>query len=112
MTIGQRIKQLRVQKGFSQEELGEKIGVKKAAINKYETGIVVNLKRSTLIKLADALDTTPVYLMWGDDDQTKPADTALDELDNELLKLASKLTDEQKRRQIEILKDIVGTKDR
>lgn len=48
MTTGERIKELRLQKGLSQEELGAMIGVKKAAINKYETGVVVNLKRSTI----------------------------------------------------------------
>ena len=39
------------------------VGVQKAAINKYETGIVINLKRSTIEKLANALDTSPAYLM-------------------------------------------------
>ena len=63
MTTGERIKALRVSKCMSQEELGALVGVKKAAINKYETGVVVNLKRSTIAKLADALDTTPTYLM-------------------------------------------------
>lgn len=67
MNTGQRIKQLRNQKGLSQEELGAMIGVKKAAIHKYESGIVVNLKRSTLLDLAKALDTTPSYLMGVDE---------------------------------------------
>ena len=40
VTTGQRIKNLRINKGLSQEELGKMIGVKKAAINKYETDIV------------------------------------------------------------------------
>ena len=44
MTTGERIKAFRISLGMSQEELGELIGVKKAAINKYETGLVVNLK--------------------------------------------------------------------
>lgn len=63
MTTGQRIKQLRVQKGLSQEQLGNMVGVKKAAINKYESGLVVNIKRSTILKLANALESDPVYLL-------------------------------------------------
>lgn len=63
MTTGQRIKQLRLAKGLSQEQLGSMVGVKKAAINKYESGLVVNIKRSTIEKLAEALDTDPVYLL-------------------------------------------------
>lgn len=72
MTTGERIKALRLEKNMSQEELGEKVGVQKAAINKYETGIVVNLKRGMIAKLADALDTTPAYLMgWEDEEQER-----------------------------------------
>lgn len=69
MTVGEKIKNLRLEKGMTQDELGEKVGVKKAAINKYETGVVVNLKRDMIAKLADALDTTPSFLMgWEDED--------------------------------------------
>lgn len=67
MTTGDRIKTLRTSKGLTQEELGDMIGVKKAAINKYETGLVVNLKRTTIMKLADALGVSPVYLMGMDE---------------------------------------------
>lgn len=67
MTIGERIKQLRTAKNMTQEELGEKVGVKKAAIYKYETGLVVNLKRDVIENLAKALDTSPSYLMGLED---------------------------------------------
>ena len=63
MTTGERIRALRQAAKLSQEELGAKVGVQKAAIHKYETGLVVNLKKSTLEKLAQALNTTPSYLL-------------------------------------------------
>ena len=69
MTTGERIKYLRKQLGMTQEELGEKIGVQKAAINKYETGIVVDLKRSKIAELAKALDCSPLYLLEGSEDE-------------------------------------------
>ena len=73
MTLGQRIRQLRLEYGFSQEELGAKIGVQKAAINKYETGTVVNLKPAVIEGLAKALYTTPAYLMgWEDSAEALP----------------------------------------
>ncbi len=56
MEIGQKIKQARIAKGLTQEELGNMIGLQKSAIAKYENGRVVNIKRSTLQKLAQALD--------------------------------------------------------
>ena len=62
-SIGDKIKMLRKRCNMTQEELGDKIGVTKATINKYETGVVINLRRPTIEKLARALDTTPAYLM-------------------------------------------------
>jgi transcriptional regulator with XRE-family HTH domain len=76
MTIGEKIKKLRKEKHLTQEELGEMIGVQKAAINKYETGIVVNLKREVIAKLAKAFDVNPVWLMDEDDDWPPVPSTA------------------------------------
>lgn len=67
MTIGDRIRQLRLAAKLSQEELGAQIGVQKAAIHKYETGLVVNLKKATIERLADVLNTTPAYLLGLED---------------------------------------------
>ena len=70
MTTGEKIRELRKSLGMTQEELGSKIGVQKAAINKYETGAVVNLKRDTLHRLAKALCVSPVVLLGEVDDFT------------------------------------------
>ena len=50
------IRDARLSKGLTQEELGNLVGVQKSAIAKYENGRVVNIKRSTLQGLAKALD--------------------------------------------------------
>ena len=63
MKTAEKIKLLRTQKGMTQEELGRKCGLQRAAINKYEKGTVVNIKRSVLQKLADALGVAPVDLL-------------------------------------------------
>ena len=63
MKTSEKIRQLRIAKGLSQEALGELVGVKKAAINKYETGRVVNIKKSMLVQLADALGVLPADLL-------------------------------------------------
>lgn len=55
MDIGKKIKDARLAKGLTQEELGNLVGVQKSAIAKYENGRVVNIKRSTLHKLGKAL---------------------------------------------------------
>lgn len=67
-----RIRQLRESLGLTQEELGQMVGVQRAAINKYETGAIVNLKRSTIEKLARALKTTEADVMGLDKTYTEP----------------------------------------
>ena len=63
MDMGARIKEARIAKGMTQEELGKIVGVQKSAIAKYETGRVVNIKRSTLQKIASALNINPSTLI-------------------------------------------------
>jgi transcriptional regulator with XRE-family HTH domain len=63
MTLGEKIKRLRKEHNWTQETLGQKVGVQKAAINKYETGAVINLKRKVIKDLAAALEVSPVWLM-------------------------------------------------
>lgn len=64
MNVGERIKKARIAKGLTQEELGELLGVQKSAVAKYENGRVVNIKRSTLKKIADVLDIPPFELVY------------------------------------------------
>ena len=63
MDLGKTLKKLRTEKGLTQEELGKIIGVQKSAIHKYESGIVENMKRSTIDKLARFFDVSPSYLL-------------------------------------------------
>lgn len=67
MSMGNRIKELRKNKGLTQEELGTIIGVKKAAIQKYENGDVENLKRTRIKTLAETFGVTPSFLMYGEE---------------------------------------------
>ena len=60
---GKRIKARRKDLGMTQEELGQKAGVTKATINKYETGIVQNLQLSNIEDMAKALNLSPRYIM-------------------------------------------------
>lgn len=65
--MGKRIKELRLKKGVTQEELGKIIGVQKSAILKYESGLVENMKRNSIKTLADYFGVRPSYLMGLDD---------------------------------------------
>ena len=72
MTTGERIKALRLQHGMTMEELAQKIGLQKAAIYKYESGLVVNLKRDVIEKLANVFGVSPSYIMCMEDEPQAP----------------------------------------
>src|SRR5690606_506740 len=61
--MGRRIRELRLEKGLSQEELGRIVGVRRAAVNQWETGQVTNLRRDTVETLSRFFDVRPSYLM-------------------------------------------------
>ena len=65
MLVGSRIKELRKQKGLSQEKLGKLINVTKVSISCYENE-VRSPDLETFELLVDALDTTPDYLLGRD----------------------------------------------
>lgn len=57
--VGDKIRELRLKHGLTQEQLGELLGVKKAAVQKYESGRVKNLKQNTIRKLCDIFNVPP-----------------------------------------------------
>ena len=61
-----RIKNRREELGYSQEELASKLGYKnRSSIHKIETG-VNDIPQSKIKAFADALNTTPAFLMGWD----------------------------------------------
>ena len=109
MTTGDRIKALRTRLGMSQSELGAKVGVKTPAIYKYENGLVVNLKRSTIEKLANALDTTPSYLLGFEEE--KPTPDSESGQASEISLLIDQLTPEQQKLILAQIKGILSSRE-
>jgi repressor LexA len=73
MEMAEIIKTLRLQRGWTQEELGAKVGLQKSAIAKYENGRVSNMKRPVIQKMAEVFGVDPSYLMGFDkEDDTLP----------------------------------------
>ena len=70
MTIGERIKQRRMELGLSVDEVAEKLGKNRATVYRYESNEIENLPVGTLEPLAKILETTPAQLMgWEDEEQ-------------------------------------------
>ena len=71
MTIYDRIKSRREELGMSQQDLADKLGYKsRSAINKIESGLR-DINQSKISDFADALETTPAYLMGWEDEPRK-----------------------------------------
>ena len=93
MLIGSRIRNLRKEKGLSQEKLGKLVNVTKVSISCYE-----NETRSpdleTFELLVDALDTTPDYLLGRDNlvisDKKEEYKRYISNIDLEILKELSR----------------------
>jgi transcriptional regulator with XRE-family HTH domain len=66
MTIGEKIRKRRLELGMTTEELGQKIGVQRSAITKYEKDRV-DLKSAQIQKIAKALDVLPASLLADND---------------------------------------------
>lgn len=71
LKIGERIKHRRVELGMTAEKLGEVLGKNRATIYRYENGDIEKLPLDILEPIAEALQTTPQYLMGWDEVQEK-----------------------------------------
>ncbi len=68
MTVGEKIKNLRKSLGLTQTELGQRVGVQKNAVSKWECGRVEDIPTSTIKQLASLFGVPASYLI--DDDST------------------------------------------
>lgn len=86
MEFKDKIKKLRTELNMTMDELARKVGVSTPTIQRYESGEIKNVRRDKIQLLADALETTPSYLMDWSNDQ-KPS-THKYELSNAYFSLA------------------------
>lgn len=63
MTVGERIKQRRLELNMSVDEVAAKLGKNRATVYRYESNDIENLPTSVLVPLAKVLETTPAELM-------------------------------------------------
>lgn len=63
MTVGEKIKAQRKAMRLTQTELGEKLGVQKNAVSKWECGRVTDIPRSKLQAMAALFGVSTAYLI-------------------------------------------------
>lgn len=67
--FGQRLKELRIEKGLTQEELAMRVGTSKPVISRYES-MERTPKVTMAFRLSEALDVGLPYLLGETDDRT------------------------------------------
>ena len=113
MNIGKRIKHRRKEIGMSADKLGEILGKDRSTIYRYEKGDIENLPLDILQPIAQALNTTPQYLMgWHEDDQknTPSEEPKLTEGEKELLSLFRQVPEDQQQLVLGMIRVALSTK--
>ena len=100
MTVGEKIKSLRKQLGLTQTELGEKLGVQKNAVSKWETGRVDDIPGSKIRSMAALFGVSPSYLIDDEEEESVRMDDFTYAMYNE----AKDLPEEKKQMLLEMAK--------
>ena len=88
MGVGEKIKTLRKAMGLTQTELGERVGVKKNAVSKWECGRVEDIPTSTIKALATLFDVPASYLIDDEKSEKAPAESGKRSISRNELKIA------------------------
>lgn len=105
MEMGQKIKKIREEKGMTLEELGNKVGVGKSTVRKWENGMIANMRRDKISKLANALECSPSYLMGWENN----SDSILQTLsENEIASLKADMLELKKGIKIPVLGNVAA----
>ena len=90
--LNDRIKSMRISRGYTLSYVAEQLGIKEATMQRYESGEIKNIKHETIANLAEILNCSPVYLMGWENDNTSNTLTkkvfSVGEKFNENLKMA------------------------
>lgn len=116
MSVGQRIKHRRKSLGMSADKLGEMIGKNRSTVFRYENGYIENMPLDIIEPIAQALLTTPEYLMGWDDEEKATTENGngssdgMSEAKRQLLALAESCSDEEASRLLQMMELFLGTR--
>ena len=114
-SMAQKIKDLRQQRGMTLEQVANIVGVGKSTVRKWETGMIANMKRDKIAALAQALGTTPAYLMgWKEEtkeETNSPDQIVLTEGEQKLLELFRLIPEENRAMVLEMIRAAVKSQE-
>ena len=72
-TVGTRIRTTRIERGWTQSDLADSVGVSRSAVAQWETDRAGQV-RDNLSRIADSLGVSPEFLLVGREPQTSTSD--------------------------------------
>lgn len=105
MEMAEKIKMLRSKHGLTLEEVGNIVGVGKSTVRKWENGEIANMRRDKIAKLAEALKTTPAYLMGWDEEKENNTDNQ----QQKLLSNYAKLDNDDQNKLVDYSEELVNS---
>lgn len=109
-TLGDKIRDRRVQLGMSVDELAQRLNKDRATVYRYENNEIKNVPIDMVGELARALDISPMFLM-GWDEKAKPAAQVDDELE-EIFESIRRLTPANRAKCLELVRLYLADQDR
>ena len=108
-----KIKQLRLERGMTLEQVADIVGVGKSTVRKWETGMIANMGRDKIALLAKAFGTSPAYLMgWKEETSSKnsPTEPKLSEGEEKLVQLFRLVPEDQQEMVLEMIRVALNRK--
>ena len=92
--LNERIKQMRITRGFTLLQVANSLGIKEATAQRYESGEIKNIKYETIEAIAELFNCSPSYLMgWSDNIMPGINNYEMSKYELKLLSYADKLND-------------------
>ena len=107
-STAEKIKELRLLRGLTLEQVATVVGVGKSTVRKWEVGMIANMRNDKIKALAKALGTTPEYLMgWDDAEHNKnasPTELPLSEGEKRLLELFNRVPEDKQQLVLQMIR--------
>lgn len=101
--VAMRLKQRRLELGYTVDELAAKVGMSRATLYRYENGTIDKVSVHKLKPIAEALMTTPAWLMGWDDAEITPQ--------QKLMNFVQTIPEEKAEQALRLLKAILSADD-